>query len=205
MAAGAAGACLAVCGWWLVRNLIVYGDFTGTSEVNRFYQMRLQVPGFNLATDGQRTVFADSVWKSFWGNFGWETIALPDDYYSQAEFFTRLLVGLTVVAVVGMIVWRFIRWWRFRDVAVVPTRAWQAAIILVVVSAALVVAFVQYNLTVAESPQGRYLFMALLPGGVLFTGGLYALAPHRALKAVALSIPILWLASINFVGLLIVR
>ena len=205
MAAGATGAGLAVCGWWIVRNMIVYGDPSGTNEVNRFYQMRLQVPGFNLASDGQRAVFADSVWKSFWGNFGWEDKPLPGDFYSQADFFVRILVGLTLVAALGFIVWRLVRWWRLRDVVAVSTNIWQATIILAMVTAALVAAFIQYSLTVDDSPQGRYLFVALLPGAILFTGGLYALAPGRVLKAIALSVPIVWLASMNFVGLVIVR
>jgi 4-amino-4-deoxy-L-arabinose transferase-like glycosyltransferase len=205
MAAGAAGAGLAVCGWWIVRNMIVYGDPSGTNQVNRFYQMRLKSPGFGLATPEQRAIFTDSVWKSFWGNFGWEDKPMPSDFYAQIDFFTRILVGLTVVAVVGFTVRWVIRRLRFGEAVTVPAHAWQAAIILVVVSVALILAFIQYNLAVTDSPQGRYLFMALLPGAILFTGGLYALAPHRVLKAIVLSIPILWLATINFVSLVLVR
>ena len=70
---------------------------------------------------------------------------------------------------------------------------------------ALVVAFVQYSLQVAESPQGRYLYLMLLPAALLFTGGLYALPPRRIPKVIALSIPILWLGAMNAVGLGLVK
>jgi len=53
--------------------------------------------------------------------------------------------------------------------------------------------------------QGRYLYLLLLPAALLFTGGLYALPPHRILKTIALSLPLLWLGVLNFVALALVR
>jgi hypothetical protein len=205
MAAVASGAILLVCGWWLVRNLIVYGDLTGTNGVNTFYKTQLQVPGFNLGTPEQWAYFLDATWKSFWGVFGWQDLLMPADYYKQADFLAQLFVGLSVLAGLGIIAWRIVRWWRFGGPAPVPANVWQAAVVMSVVSVALAVSFIQYSLNVAEAPQGRYFFLLLLPGAILFTGGLYALAPGRVLKALALSVPILWLAAANFVGLVIVR
>jgi 4-amino-4-deoxy-L-arabinose transferase-like glycosyltransferase len=203
LAVGTAGAALAVCGWWLVRNLIVYGDLTGTAAVNRYY--RANLPRIDLAMPDQRSQFIDATWKSFWGMFGWQDILMPDGFYSQAGFFTIAFFGLTGLAVLWIIAWRFARRRRNSDQVIIPTYAWQAVSVLAVVGIALVVGFVQYSLQVAEAPQGRYLYLILLPVALLFTGGLYALAPHRILKVLALSIPILWLGAMNIVGLGVVR
>ena len=73
------------------------------------------------------------------------------------------------------------------------------------VGIALLVAFVQYSLQVGEAAQGRYLYLLLLPAALLFTGGLYALPPHRILKTMALSLPLLWLGVMNFVALRLVQ
>jgi 4-amino-4-deoxy-L-arabinose transferase-like glycosyltransferase len=202
MAAGMAGAALALFGWWLVRNLIAYGEVTGAAGVNRFYKANL--PGINLAIPDMRAQFIGSTWQSFWGFFGWQDIAMPDSFYSQAGFFTIAFFGLTGLAALGIIAWRFVRWRRNKEQVIIPTYSWQAVSVLFLVGIALVVAYVQYTLQVAEAAQGRYLYLMLLPAALLFTGGLYALAPHRILKVIALSIPILWLAVMNFVGLRLV-
>ena len=215
MAAGAAGAALVVCGWWLVRNMIVYGDLTGTAAVDKFYNITLQPPGFNLATPQQRSAFIEATWKSFWGFFGWQTIPLPDAFYSQAGLFTLVLFGLTVLAAVIFVARRV----RMRNDSapniphsafaiphsVVPPYAWQSVAVFAAVGIALLVAFVQYSLQVAEAAQGRYLYLMLLPAALLFTGGLYALPPHRILKTIALSLPLLWLGVMNFVALGLVQ
>jgi hypothetical protein len=215
MAAGAGSAALLVCGWWLVRNLNVYGDLTGTAAVNKFYNITLQPPGFSLATPAQQSAFIESTWKSFWGFFGWQTIPLPAPFYSQAGLFTLVLFGLTGLAALWFIVRRFqMRNAQRRTIphsefpiphSIVPTYAWQAIAVLAAVGIALLVAFVQYSLQVAEAAQGRYLYLLLLPASLLFTGGLYALPPRRALKIIALSLPMLWLGAMNFVGLGLVQ
>ncbi len=65
--------------------------------------------------------------------------------------------------------------------------------------------FVQYSLNVALSAQGRYFFLLLLPAALLFTGGLQALLPGRVLKAISVSMLMLWLAIANIVGTVLVR
>src|SRR5205823_3665263 len=141
-----------------VRNLIVYGDLTGTANVNKFYQLNLQAPGFTLAQPEQLNNFVESTWNSFWGVFGWQSVLMPNDYYLQAGFFSQLFLGLTALAALGLIVWRFVRWWRFREGPVIAAHVWQAATLLVVTGVVLVIAFVQYSVTVAIQSQGRYLF-----------------------------------------------
>jgi hypothetical protein len=73
-----------------------------------------------------------------------------------------------------------------------------------VVVVALFAAFIQYNMRAAAAPQGRYFYLLLLPGAILLTGGLYALVPNRAARVILLSVPVVWLAIANYVGLMTV-
>jgi hypothetical protein len=146
-----------------------------------------------------RTNFVLSSWMSFWGLFGWMDILMPFLFYSQALVLTALLLALSGLAGVRLM----LRRWRRRERG--RAYVWQAGVLLAVTAFLLVGSFVQFSLTVALQPQGRYLYMALLPAALLLTGGLYALTPGRWLKGPALSIPLLWLAAWNAVGLILVR
>jgi hypothetical protein len=181
-----------------VRNLIVYGEPSGTQAANLFW--RLNLPALNWNDPAARGEFVRSSWLSFWGYFGWQNVAMPDQFYDQALGVSVLLVGLSILAGGALLLGRA------RAQRSIPAYAWQAAVLLVGTAVLLAYSFVQYSLTVALSAQGRYLFPALLlPGGLLCTGGLYVLARGRRLAPPALSIPILWLAAWNAVGLLVVR
>jgi len=63
-------------------------------------------------------------------------------------------------------------------------------------------AFLRFNTTYFQA-QGRYLFLLLLPAGMLLTGGLQAL-PHRALKVGGLSLLLLGMGFLNLIGLALV-
>ncbi len=196
-AAGAGTSVVLVCGWWFVRNLIVYGEPSGTGAANLFWKLNL--PGLNWNDLTARWDFVRSTWLSFWGFFGWQTISLPDIFYDQALVLSGLLLGLSGLAAL---------WWLWRGLrgrGPIPAYAWQAGVLLALTTVLLLSSFVQFNLGVALSAQGRYLFPALLPAALLFTGGLQALAPGRWGKTLALSLPLLWLAAMNAVGLTLVH
>jgi hypothetical protein len=197
LAAGALGSLVLVTGWWVVRNMIVYGEPSGTGAVNVFWT--LNEPGLNWDDLTARTNFVLSSWMSFWGLFGWMDILMPFLFYSQALVLTALSLALSGLAGVRLM----LRRWRRRERG--RAYVWQAGVLLAVTAFLLVGSFVQFSLTVALQPQGRYLYMALLPAALLLTGGLYALTPGRWLKGPALSIPLLWLAAWNAVGLILVR
>jgi 4-amino-4-deoxy-L-arabinose transferase-like glycosyltransferase len=193
LSAGALAGALAVCGWWLVRNQIVYGEISGSSEAIQFYTGKFVHLDFN---DPHSTeVFLRNFWESLWGRFGWMSISLDHALYEQAGMVTIVLFGLSGFALLGLAA----RWALLRKG--VPTHAWQAALVMLVVVATLAAGFVQFNQTVALQAQGRYFFPVILPMVLLFTGGLYALAPGRFLKTVALGAPLLWLAFLNAIGL----
>jgi 4-amino-4-deoxy-L-arabinose transferase-like glycosyltransferase len=197
MAVGAGGAAGLVTSWWLVRNLITYGEPSGNRDMLRMYAgwPRHLVP----TSPDDVADFLNSTWMSTWGTFGWMTRHFSEDVYVQARSISLALLALSGLALLWLLIVRPLLRRR------VARLAWQPVAIMLAVSATLIAGFLQFNIAIAFQAQGRYLGLALLPGALLFTGGLYALPPGRWLKRLALSAPLLWLAGLNAVGLLIVR
>ncbi len=85
------GVAVAICGWWLVRNQILYGDITASQVLA-------------TALGGQRQALPsrlDDVLAEFrgfryslWALFGWFNLLAPDAYY-------RIIDAMTVVGVLG--------------------------------------------------------------------------------------------------------
>jgi 4-amino-4-deoxy-L-arabinose transferase-like glycosyltransferase len=197
MAVGAIGATLFVCGWWLLRNMLIYGEPSGSRDALRSYaewNAKL-VPDINL------DLFLRLTLESLWGLFGGMSIRMPALLYDLSSYLALGLVALSGVALLST-VFKSAREGTARRA---PTRilayAWQAGLAMLAVAATLAAGYLRFNLTVGFQPQARYFFMLLLPLSMLFTGGLYALVPGRRLKALALSLPLLWLAFLNVVGL----
>lgn len=148
-----------------VRNLGVYGGFD-----------ILGLARHNAIVVGQPTTaewiaqygLADTVWRgltttfhSFWGQFGWMAVPMPDNVY-------LVLGGLSVAAVIGWL------WWIIegRMTGDGRRRAFTpAAILLVLLTLLTFGGLAYYNLTFVQY-QGRYLFPALIPLGLVFTLGL---------------------------------
>lgn len=193
LVAGAAASTFAVCGWWLVRNVFVYGEPTGSSAALKFYAITF--PHFDLSSQSSVSWFLYGSWTSAWGRFGWMDFQMPDEFYTQALVITSALVSLSILFGIKATRRRFQTGARKSGV---PAYMWQAVAIMGVVVVSLMVGYLQFNLSVALQPQGRYFFTALLPMAMLFTGGLYALASLPAPKAIAKRFPSLWMALSNF-------
>lgn len=111
--------------------------------------------------------FAYRQFRSFWGNFGWLSIPLPESVYA---LFNALVLG----AFVGL-AWSGLRRagrWRWQD--------WLAPVCLVALGAIIVVGFARQMtsasiLGVFTDPQGRYLFVMMTPVVWLLLSGLGAL------------------------------
>src|SRR5439155_22538133 len=89
-------AALAVCGWWLVRNMIVYGEPTGSSDAFRFYHGRFKQLDFFDPTS--RTTFFQNTWESFWGRFGWMSLRLTDVLYVLTGALAVVALTLSILA-----------------------------------------------------------------------------------------------------------
>ena len=100
VAAVAVGApALALAGWWYVRNLALYGDWSGLQHltaINGRRQEPLTLAIFWPEFRGLR--------YSFWGLFGWFNLLLPNWFYWLTD-------ALTVLAGVGVVA-ALVRRWR---------------------------------------------------------------------------------------------
>jgi 4-amino-4-deoxy-L-arabinose transferase-like glycosyltransferase len=194
---GALAGMLAVCGWWLVRNIYVYGEASGMGGIFWSYIVNFTLLDWN--SPRSRDLFLQYSWESIWGRFGWLDISLPPDFYRQAMYITIVFIGLSGLA----LALTFGRWITLRK-AVVSLPSIQSVLTMVPVMVALLVGYIQFNLTIAYSAQGRYLFLGLLPMAMLFTIGVYALMPRRVLKILMFGALFTWLAWMNIAGLLVV-
>ena len=157
---------------WYVRNVIVYGwpDMLGTMNHERVVVGQLRTAHY-LAQVGWVTYLQNLVtttFHSFWGQFGW--MAVPMDYR------TYLVLGLlSALAMVGwiLLLWRNKGepWWGiYRGVPGEEGRASSGtggvAVLLTLWLLFTVFGYLVYNITFVQS-QGRYLFPALVPVGLL--------------------------------------
>jgi len=157
---------------WLAHQVTTYG-WTDPLASRRHAEVVLdqaRFPGLSLAYLGQ---FLPVSFHSFWAQFGWMGIVAPERLYWA--------YGIVVVAaLVGLLR----EWRRFRELA------WQ---VLVAVVLAALVGYIGYNLAFQQF-QGRYIFTALVPLGVLLVAGWAALVPRRARAPVTLGLGLVLIA-----------
>jgi 4-amino-4-deoxy-L-arabinose transferase-like glycosyltransferase len=147
---------------WLVHQVTSYG-WTDAFAIARHSQVvtdQPRFPGFSLDWVQQ---FATITFHSFWAQFGWMAVVAPDRLYWSWG-------AIAILAVVGLIIER--AW--VRDPAVQ---------LLVGTVAIAAVAYVGYNLSFIQF-QGRYLFTAIVPIGILLVRGWNAFPPRPWLALV---------------------
>ncbi len=158
---------MAISGWWLIRNLMLYGDLLGHEMERRTLPDLVQ----------ERSLFSRYFLASFWrvtlfsaiGIFGWMNVLLPLWVYA-------LGTALLFLALIGLA-----RGWRGMPVGL----RWGLVWVLLQVAG-----LVWYNLTYSQ-PQGRLLFPALSAGLALIAYGLAQWLPARRMHAALLSLTLL--------------
>ncbi|MBI5568264.1 MAG: glycosyltransferase family 39 protein [Chloroflexi bacterium] len=145
-----------------IRNLGVYGGFD-----------ILGLARHNAIVVGQPTTaewiaqygLADTLWRgltttfrSFWGQFGWMAVPMPDGTY-------LVLGGLSAIALSGWTWWLIARC-KMQDARCIEPRGVLLGLLVALTFGGLI----YYNLTFVQH-QGRYLFPALIPLGLVFTLG----------------------------------
>lgn len=140
---------------WFVRNGLTYGwhDPLGLVQHNavvegqpRTYQWLAAYGWVGVLTRMLRTTF-----QSFWGQFGWMAVPLPQSFY-------MVLALISVLLAAGFLVWII----RRRDAYIAGSLIHHPACLLALSAALTFLAFGWYNLTFVQH-QGRYLYPALIP------------------------------------------
>jgi 4-amino-4-deoxy-L-arabinose transferase-like glycosyltransferase len=147
--------------WWFVRNLLIYGwpDSFGLIRHDQVVVGQARWPGLGDNLESIRFLLY-STFRSFWAQFGWMAVVM--DPRQERPYWLFLL--FTLLALGG-----FRCFWRTE----LPTWPPAAALALRFLVAVLVVVMAQllaYNLTFIQA-QGRYLYPAILPIGLLLALG----------------------------------
>lgn len=140
---------LAVCGWWYVRNLWLYGDWLGWNAFVAFVGERPN-PASLAQLWGERVGF---FW-AYWGLFGGVSVPLPEWVYGALAVFSG--AGAVGAAVTGLL------WLRAQARA-----EWRATLVTLAQAALLLawLAALLYGLTrwsgLTQASQGRLIFPAI--------------------------------------------
>lgn len=166
---------------WYLRNRVLYPGM-----IERALGRDFGSPEFL----GALVDHAGTVYRQFWGSFGWLTVEVPDGWYAA----WAVVVGL---AILGIPVAVARRWWPVREREpstddLVLRRARAAFVVGLVVwllaSLATFVGLFAFAADIGGGVQGRYLLPDLAPIAFLLAFGWRALLPHtlRRPGAVAL-------------------
>jgi 4-amino-4-deoxy-L-arabinose transferase-like glycosyltransferase len=167
-----------ISGWWYWRNLILYGDLTGTRNI-----VLMMGPRPFALTLGQLVAEMPGVLRSFWGLFGYFSVPMPAVLY---WFYNLMLAG----GLVGLLV-PFLPGRR----GTFPPRLQYTWFILAGWLLLTFIALIQWTLRTPAS-QGRFLFPAFGSLAIFWATGWLALvssrwqmAPVPPMLAVALWVP----------------
>ena len=158
---------------WYVRNVAVYGwpDLLGTLNHDAVVVGQLRTPDY-VATVGwpaySKNFFTTS-FQSFWGQFGWMAVPMDRRIYLALGLLSALIVVGFVLAL-----------WRGKGLG--DLKVWGLVALWLILTSLM---YVYYNISLVQF-QGRYLFPALVPIGLLATLGLLTILSRRWVLVAAL-------------------
>ncbi len=152
----------AVAGWWYLRNVLLYGEITGTTMMTRIFGAR-ETP----LTTMQLLTQLREVWETFWVGFGWGNIRANAALYTALEIFV-------IASGMGLVL-AFVR----RRERLHPTLV--KALPFFVMAFWIAVAFIELVnwMQITQAPHGRLFFPALPAIAPLAVFGLTQWAPRR--------------------------
>ena len=180
---------ISMCAWWFVRNFELYGQAIPGRVVAEAKAAaggsNLFVPadhGINLLTLSTQTTFWELTLKSFVGAFGFMAIFLDASYYWAA-------LAVAVIGTVGLIL-------RARRGGIERNHIVIGALVAAITGVTLLSTML-VNVYGEYSPQGRYLFPALVPIALVMAGGWYWLGREVHLSPWLPSAAVLVIAALN--------
>jgi hypothetical protein len=150
------GVAALVCGWWFVRNLVLYGELMGTEAwLSRTATVRAEPIGF-----AEVIPFLKDLVVSYWAMFGWFNIAAAPWMYQV----WWVLVGLALVGLILLLA----------DQLRPPrlSAPVQAGLAIILVAFLIVFASVYRFIMIVLGAQGRYLVPVTAAISVLLVLGL---------------------------------
>ncbi len=157
-------AAVIVCGWWWVRNQLLYGDPLAQRVFVQLFKADRATPEWflerGISGTGYLTMILWGTAMSFWGVFGQANVYQPQSVYVLGWAFA-------LVAMAGLV--------RSLQSGRRPWRGAEASWLLASLSLAFVVAFYLHFNMIFYQVQARYLFTAIGPIAALFAGGWCAL------------------------------
>lgn len=153
---------LLVSGWWMLRNLRLYGDLTGLTRMWAVWGIRepLTLPVYRVELHNFRT--------TFWANFGYGNVPMPDWVYALTDVF---MIGGMVGLVIGFI--------RTRQPGNSISLERQAQIIFLLVWTAMTLMALLWYLQRTISVTGRQLYAVLPVIALGLISGWAAIVPRR--------------------------
>jgi 4-amino-4-deoxy-L-arabinose transferase-like glycosyltransferase len=195
-----------IAGWWLDFNYRTYHELMPIRTLWRAQTAVLGRPYPTPRDQGQtywslltRSIWFSSTFRSFFGNFDWLSIPLPEHTY-------RFLRWMVLISGAGLLLAaaRKVRRWRNNQTDFLDERGLLIGSFVVAVFGMLAFAL-HFALTVDFQGQGRYLFPGLIATGVLLVAGWreFFAASLRIVVAPALAIFFIALNLYSLVFLLI--
>jgi 4-amino-4-deoxy-L-arabinose transferase-like glycosyltransferase len=174
-----ANASILICGGWLVRNEVLYGQaWPFRAELANIKRLLPDTVWNGPAPSWYFSeIFPKEFFQSFWYSGGWGQIRLPLGLYG-------LLGVVAAVLAVGFLS-AMVRWggtWQNRK-----------AVVILVAAILFDVAGAVYSNLAIHQPQGRYLLPAMPAVAVVLVVGLAGLLPSRAMRLGAIVVPTLLL------------
>ena len=174
--AGIFGISLAIGGWWLVRNQMLYGDFLAMNQFMQAFQ-HTATPEYwqqhGYSGPMYWVLVGVLTFASFWGVFGHMNNFMP----------TWVYLGLLAATAAVKIGW-------FTGVRHLAER--RILLLYVAVLILVVLGFIRFNTQFFQA-QGRYLYPAILPLSLGWALGMKSLLPkrmHSWTPYVAMAIPL---------------
>ena len=184
--ASAAGTALVICGWWLVRNQVLYGDPFALSRFVEIFSRGRPAPAYFFSRGFSFLVYlgvvATFTFKTFWGAFGRANIFLPHPVYLfWLGVSGVILIGWTLRILTGRIGTRRNRAQEEAEGLGIKF----ARLILVLEFAFLFAFFLRFNMVFFQG-QARYVLLAATPIAIFMAVGTLAVFPRRWRKIAAL-------------------